>query len=338
MSYLNSPIRIGNLEISNRLVLPPIATELSKKGTITTGLCQYYDRMSYGGHTGLIIIEHCYIREDGKASPNQASVADDSTIQGLKNIADIIHKNGSRAILQMSHAGAMADPSTLNGQPAISTCDADWRWSFWKLKKEPAHIKGMTQADIDDIIQCYVNAAKRVKAAGFDGCEIHGAHGFLLNQFYSPLTNFRHDKYGRDDLASRIRFHMETLLAVREAVGNDFIVAIRFGAKDYLPGGSSLKDAVFASRAFEKAGADLIDISGGMCGFTRPDYKRPAYFSDTSAAIKQAVSVPVILTGGITRASEAEQQLRAHKADMIGVARAVMKDPRWAEKAMKELA
>lgn len=336
MSFLNTPVRIGNVELSNRLVLPPIATEKSKKGAAGTGLCQYYDHMSHGGHFGLVVIEHCYIRSDGKASPNQVSVAEDSTIHGLKNISDIIHRNGSKTILQMSHAGAMADPSTLDG-PAISTQDADWRWNFWKLKKEPANVRGMTQADIDDIIQCYVDAAKRAKTAGYDGCEIHGAHGFLLNQFYSPITNCRRDKYGRDDLASRIRFHMETIMAVREAVGDDFIIAIRFGAKDYIPGGSSLKDAVFASLAFEKAGVDLIDISGGMCGFTRPDYKKPGYFSDTAAAIKHAVSVPVILTGGITRPVEAEHFLREHKADMIGVARAVMKDNNWARKAFDEL-
>ncbi|MBQ9156513.1 MAG: NADH:flavin oxidoreductase [Eubacterium sp.] len=336
MSYLNTPITIKNLEIKNRLVLPPIATERSKKGTAGTALCQYYDHMTHGGHVGLVYIEHCYIRSDGKASPNQVSAAEDSMVHGLKNIADIVHRNGSRVILQLSHAGAMADPSTLDG-PAISTVDADWRWSFWKLKKEPANVKGMTQADIEDIIQCYVDAAKRAKAAGYDGCEIHGAHGFLLNQFYSPLTNLRRDKYGRNDLASRIRFHLETILAVREAVGDDFIISLRFGAKDYIPAGSSLKDAVFASRAFEQAGVDLISVSGGMCGFTRPDYKGPGYFSDTAAAIKQAVSVPVILTGGITDSIEAEYFLREHKADMIGVARAMMKDPGWAGKTLSEL-
>ena len=179
----------------------------------------------------------------------------------------------------------------------------------------------------------FAAAAVRAKAAGYDGVEIHSAHGYFLNQFYSPLTNHRTDTYGGSP-ENRIRLHLEVIAAVRQAVGPDYPIALRLGGCDYMDGGSTVADAVAACKAFTEAGVDLLDLSGGMCSYTVPGRACPGWFRDQSEAVKAAVSVPVILTGGITPAQEAENLLREGAADLIGVGRAILRDHRWAEKEL----
>ena len=163
--------------------------------------------------------------------------------------------------------------------------------------------------------------------------ELHAAHGYLLNQFYSPLTNRRTDVYGGQTLDSRIRFLLETLKAVRGAVGEEYPIAVRLGGCDYKEGGSSIADSVSACIALEKAGADLLDISGGLFGYMVSDSREPGYFRDMTAQIKQAVQIPVLLTGGVTTPEQAEKLLAEKAADLIGVGRALLKDPSWADAA-----
>ena len=165
--------------------------------------------------------------------------------------------------------------------------------------------------------------------------EIHSAHGYLLDQFLSPLTNKRTDEYG-GDINGRIKIHLEIIRAIREAVG-DFSILLRMGATDYLEGGLTIEDSKKAAFAFEQAGVDILDISGGMCRYTIPGANEPGYFSPYSMAIKEVVSIPVILTGGITKADEAEAILRDKKADLVGVGRAIYKDSDWAKNAMQSL-
>ena len=168
--------------------------------------------------------------------------------------------------------------------------------------------------------------------AGYDGIEIHCAHGYLLNQFYSPMTNKRSDAYG-GSLENRLRFMLETVALVREAIGTTAPIAVRLGGADYLPGGSSEEDAVEAGALLEAAGVDLIDLSGGMCFFSRPGHLEAGYFSTMSEKVKTRVSVPVLLTGGVQTVSDAEKLLLTGKTDLIGVGRALMKDARWRENA-----
>lgn len=167
-----------------------------------------------------------------------------------------------------------------------------------------------------------------MKAAGYDGVEIHSAHGYLLNQFYSPLTNFRTDAYGRS-LENRLRFLLETVQKTREAVGADFPIAVRLGGCDYIDGGSTIRDAAQASVALEKAGIDLLDISGGFHIYMRPGHREPGWFSDMTNKIKKNVTIQVILTGGVRTKEQAEALLTEGKADLIGVGRAMMRNPLW---------
>ena len=194
----------------------------------------------------------------------------------------------------------------------------------------------LTEKEINEVIESFKDAALRVKNAGFDGVEIHSAHGYLLNQFFSPLSNKRIDQYGGDVLG-RIKIHLEIIKAVRNAVGDSYPILLRLGASDYMEGGSTIEDSKIAALAFEKAGVDILDISGGFCGYTVPGSKVQGYFSSLTEGIKEVVSIPVILTGGITEAQAAEKLLLEGKADLIGVGRAIYKDSKWAQDAIESI-
>ena len=329
MKLLKQSLKIKNMELKNRLVMPPMATEQSEDGVVTQRLLDYYDEKTKGGYIGLVITEHAFIRQDGKAGKGQLSISRDSDIEGLKKLVDVIHKNGSKVIAQMNHAGS-ATTKDITGYGRMSA-------SAVNNPRFPGEAYGipneMTEEDIHHMVQCFADAARRAKAAGFDGVEIHSAHAYLLNQFYSPLTNKREDAYG-GSVEHRVRIHLEIIRAVREAVGGDFVVALRLGACDYMEGGSTPEDGAKAAELFEAAGLDLLDISGGFNGYKRNDLKEPGYFSDAAVAAKQKVSIPVILTGGVRDAESAEKLLEENKADLIGVGRAIYKDSDWAKKQM----
>jgi 2,4-dienoyl-CoA reductase-like NADH-dependent reductase (Old Yellow Enzyme family) len=185
-------------------------------------------------------------------------------------------------------------------------------------------------------VNAFQASSRRAREAGFDAVEIQSAHGYLLNQFLSPLTNKRTDEYG-GDISNRIRVHLQVIQAVRSAVGPDFPIHIRLGASDYTEGGTTIEDSKIAARAFEKAGADIIHVSGGFVGYTPPGLTGQGYFAPLSEAVKSAVSIPVILTGGITEVEAAEKFLAEKKADLIGVGRAILQDSTWAKRAIENL-
>ena len=328
MEFLNKSISIGNIKLNNRLVMPPMATAKSEgDGKVSSGIIDYYDEKSKGGHIGLIIIEHSYISPEGKASANQLSIADDSVIENLKKLSEVIHKNGSKAIMQINHAGSAASAEITGYTPVAPSAVPHPRNQKGAIPKE------LTPEEINGIISSFANAAKRVKDAGFDGVEIHSAHGYLLSQFLSPISNKRSDEYGGNVL-NRIKIHLQVIDAVKKAVGEDFTVFLRLGASDYMEGGTTIEDSTIAAREFQKAGVAALDISGGFCGYSKPDAKEQGYFWPLTKAIKEHVSIPVILTGGITEPEAAEQLLTDGKADLIGVGRIILNDSDWAARAM----
>ena len=318
----HDPVSVGTIILKNRLVMPPMHTNLSNLGHVTDDLVQYYlDRAKFS-QPGLIITEHCCISEDGRASRNQLSIAEDGLIEEHRRITDAVHSSGSRIFIQLNHAGSSAEPLT----------EAE-RTSAWMIPNpRKPNLPPPRPLSTDEIISLellFARAAVRSLSAGYDGIEIHSAHGYLLNQFYSPITNGRPDIYGPDTLENRLRFLMETVILVRKSIGMDTPLAVRLGGADYLPGGSTEEDAVSACVLLEKAGIDLLDISGGMCGYIRPGHSEAGYFSSMTEKIKAAVSVPVMLTGGVNTPEEAEQLLSERKADLIGVGRALFHDAHW---------
>ena len=290
---LYEKIKVGSRELKNRLVMPPMATDLPKNNLVSDELLVHYgERARYAG-PGLIIVEHSYIAGHGRAAEWQLSVASDETIVGHRRLSETIHAGGSLAMLQLNHAGSAAKPA--DGSRPVSASDlANPRLSA----AQPP--RAMSRDEIAAAGELFLRAALRACEAGYDGVELHSAHGYLFNQFYSPLTNKRCDEYG-GMLENRCRFLLETAARVREAIGPEKLLAVRLGGADYMPGGATEEDAVGACRLLEQAGVDLLDISGGMCGFVLKDRSAPGYFASMTEKIKAAVSVPVLLTGGVTR-------------------------------------
>lgn len=327
MSVLNSSIKVGDLELKNRLVMPPMATsKATGDGQITEEICDYYDEKSFGGYIGLIIAEHSYVSLEGKASKGQVSIADDQDINGLKKLTSVIHKNDTKVFAQINHAGGAAKKEITGKNVYGASAVPMPKTGFVPLE--------MSFDDIQKVIHDFTQAALRAKSAGFDGVEIHSAHGYLLNQFYSPLTNKRIYEYNGQTLDGRLKLHIEIIKSIRKAVGNDYPLAVRLGACDYMEGGSTYQDGIVAAKLLAQSGIDMLDISGGIFGYIRPDYKEQGYFSDMTAAIRGVVNIPVLLTGGITDADNAELLLQEGKADMIGVGRAILKDSLWAKNAI----
>ncbi|MBQ3257559.1 MAG: NADH:flavin oxidoreductase [Oscillospiraceae bacterium] len=326
---LKQPISIKGHTIHNRLVLPPMASKTSGDcGYVSDEMLHYYKEICDGGYIGLVITEHAYICVNGKASHGQLSLAEDGVIPGLTKLADLLHSCGSKAICQINHAGSGTNPDVTGGLMPVAP-------SAVGHPKRPDHLcRAMTVEEIEELPKLFADAARRAMAAGFDGVEIHGCHGYLLNQFYSPLTNFRTDAYG-GSLENRIRIIRKCIVAVREAIGIDAILAVRLGGSDYEEGGATIEDAVEACKCFVADGANLIDLSGGMCTFSIPGRNYAGFFSDMTEAVKSVVGVPVILTGGVWSAEKAEGLLQKGAADLIGVGRAMLKNPRWAEEQMQ---
>lgn len=329
MSYLLNPLRTDSIVLHNRLVMPPMATaKAESNGKVNQEVLDYYKEKSEGGYISLIIVEHSFIKPEGKASENQLSVSDDSVIEGLQKLADIIHQNGSKAAMQINHAGSAANKEIIGTIPVAP--------SVIRNPRRGDMPRELTSNEIANIVQAFHDAALRVKKAGFDGVEIHSAHGYLLNQFFSPLTNKRTDEYG-GDIHNRIRIHLQVIETVRAAVGKDFPILLRLGASDFMEGGTTIQDSQIAAKEFEKSGINILDISGGFSGYTVPGLSGQGYFAPLTEAIKQVVSIPVILTGGITEVQAAEQLLAEGKADLIGVGRAILNNSNWAQQAIKSL-
>lgn len=328
MELIKKPLKIRNMELANRLVMAPMATSKANNGEVTQKLLDYYDEKTKGGYLGLIITEHQYIRLDGRADPGQISIAEDKDIEGLKRLVKIIHDNGSKVLAQISHAGSAAKMHENGFVPISASAIVHPRL----IAKNGMIPQAMSEDEIDEMISLFVKAANRAKTAGFDGVQLHSAHGYLLNQFYSPLTNKRSDQYG-GSVDQRVLIHVKMIKAIREAVGDDHVIAMRLGACDYIENGSTINDGVVAAKAFVEAGLDLIDISGGFNGYDKAQAE-PGYFSDASFAIKQVVDIPVMLAGGITKKMDIDRLLKEDKADLISVGRAILKDSDWAKKIM----
>lgn len=328
MNYLNKPLNTDKLLLKNRLIMPPMATAKSgADGKVSEEILEYYDEKSKGGYISLIIIEHSFVSQQGKASSNQMSIAQESMVGELKKLAETIHKNGCKTIMQINHAGSAAN-TEVTGMEIVGPSAVPNPFGTGMIPRE------LQKNEIGAIVNEFKEAAIRVKNAGFDGVEIHSVHGYLLNQFLSPITNKREDEYG-GDITGRIKIHKDIVKSVREAVGESFPIFMRLGAADYMDGGLTIEDSKLAAQQLEKAGVDILDISGGLSRYTIPGVNEEGYFTSLSKAIKEVVSIPVIVTGGIINSKTADDILSRGEADLIGVGRAIYKDSNWAKNAMK---
>ncbi len=323
-------LKAKNIDFKNRIIMPPMATaKADDDGHITQDILDYYQEKTCDKLFSTVIIEHNFIDPLGKASHNQFSIADDSSIEGLKKLAKIIKNNGSHAVVQISHAGSSTNEDVIDESPVAPSAI-----------KNPSNSKAskpreLTIEEIKEIEDKFRDAAVRVKEAGFDGVEIHSAHGYLLDQFLSPLTNKRTDEYG-GDIKNRIKIHLEIIKKVREKVGEDYPIFLRLGAGDDMDGGLTKEDSVYAAKSFEKAGVDVLDISGGMYKFSIDDTSA-GFFDYLSKPIYDEVDIPVILTGGVKTGQDVEDILNRDVCDLVGIGRSVFKDSNWIKKEIKPL-
>jgi NADPH2 dehydrogenase len=330
MPDLLSPLAFAGLKLKNRIVMPPMASSFANPdGSATDKHIEYYRSRSAAG-VGLVIVEYAFITPAGRHARGQLGVHDDAMTEGLRRIAEAIRNEGAVSCLQVVHAGSKANPKVL-GQPSFGPSEIPN-----PFVEKVATPTALTPLQIEEIVEAFGEAARRAKEAGFNSVQAHAAHGFLLSQFLSPLTNQRKDLWGGTE-ENRERLHISVLHEMRRAIGKDMPLFIRLGASDDTEHGLALETSVELAPRLIEAGADLIDVSGGLQG-SRPPVDQQGYFAQYAEAIKSVVDVPVITTGGVTEPEFADQLVRSGKADLIGVGRAMLKDPQWATKAIKALA
>jgi len=318
-SLLMQPFSLGRLRLRNRVVMAPMLSRLCHPGGIVSEkLIDYYAERAAGG-AGLIIVEYCYIdKKESKAHQGQLGIYEDQLIAGLADLAETIQARGAKAIVQICHAGRATSRKVMGRQPIAPS----------PMPAYPGEIaREMTLEEIESTIQSFADAAQRAKAAGFDGVELHGTHGYLLAQFLSPYTNMRPDLYGRD----RGLMGMQVLERVRSRVGPDYLVGYRMSAEEFIQGGITLKEAVEFARRMEAKGIDYLHVSGGI-GETGQNIVIPVYLPKghllyLAEGIKQQVKIPVIAVGAVHDPQLAEDALQKKKADLIAMGRGLLADP-----------
>lgn len=335
-ALLLRPLSLKGLELKNRIVMPPMANNrATPAGDVTEALIEHYTARAPA--VGLVIVEHSYVTVSGRLHHNQLGICEDSNVPGLMRLATAIQAAGTPAAIQITHAGGRAPPEACGGRPlAPSAIPVPSTAASGATSGAAAVPRELNPGELEALAEAFAQAARRAKMAGFAAVEIHGAHGFLLGQFHSPLCNRRTDAYG-GDRTGRLRFPLEVVGAVRAAVGPDYPVMYRLGGDDLMPGGLTAEDAAHAAGALAEAGVDVIDVSGGLGGARPPGAAGEGYFGYLGLAVKAAVKVPVIVTGGVATAAGAERLLQEGTADLVGVGRALLADPDWAQKAAEQL-
>jgi 2,4-dienoyl-CoA reductase-like NADH-dependent reductase (Old Yellow Enzyme family) len=331
MSVLFEATEINGMKLANRFVRSATWEGMAADdGAVTPKLTQTMVDLVDGG-VGLIISGHSYVSPEGQAGPWQMGIYKDELVDGLKTMTDAVHKAGGKIVAQLAHSGQLAIKE-LTGQPPHVVSD------FEGLSKAPCH--ELTKEDIQTLVNAFADAAKRAINAGFDGVQIHSAHGYLLCQFLSPAYNRREDEYG-GSIENRSRVHLEIYNAIRNAVGKDYPVLIKINSEDHIENGLSLEDSIAASKMLTNAGLDAIELSGGMltsaklspCRAGINKEEKEAYFKEAAAAYKKAIDVPLILVGGNRSMNVAEKTINSGIADYISMCRPFIREPglikRW---------
>jgi 2,4-dienoyl-CoA reductase-like NADH-dependent reductase (Old Yellow Enzyme family) len=302
----------------------------SPEGAVTPKLIETMARLATGG-VGLIVSSHAYVRPEGQATPWQIGIYRDELIDGLREMTAAVHQAGGRIVLQLAHAGNFA-AENLTGIPPLAVS------AYEGLAKTPR--REITIEGIAELVGDFAAAAGRAKAAGFDGVQIHSAHGYLLSQFLSPAFNRRPDSYG-GTIQNRSRIHREILHAIREVTGSNYPVLIKMNCRDFTDDGLTLEDSLAAAGLLADAGLDAIELSGGLLFSRRLSPSRPhinseekeAYFREELRIFRKQIPLPLILVGGIRSFEVAERLVTEGSADYISMCRPFICEPdliaRW---------
>ena len=330
---LFSPAKIGTLTLKNRILKAPQSSGMSNMdGTVSERLVRYYRDQAAGG-AGCIVVEYAYVDDIGAKSAHcHLGISSNEHIPGLAWLAENIREMGAAPAIQIEHCGRQ---KFLGTQPICAPSALPWPklWDQYGVQSVP-HV--LTIEEIQDIVHAFGDSALRAKKAGFELVEIHGAHGYLLTNFFSPHTNHRTDLYG-GSLENRMRIYVEIVRDVRKKVGPDFPVTIRLSGTDYEPDGFPIEDTIAMAKVLEREGIDAFHISGGdhhtMIHQVSPMAMSLCHNTWAAEAIKKEVSVPVIASGSITLPEYAEEIIASGKGDFVGLGRPLWADPEWPNKA-----
>ncbi|MFW6181780.1 MAG: NADH:flavin oxidoreductase [Spirochaetota bacterium] len=304
-------VSLGSLVLANRFVRSATYTGMAgREGGCTPSLASLLEEIA-GGGVGLLITGHAFVREDGRAGPRQLGLHQDDLVPGFRNLTDRVHRAGRPVVVQISHAGVFAKG----------------------VKQEEGLAAGSPAGEIRG---AFVAAAGRAREAGFDGVQLHAAHGYLLSQVLSPLFNCRTDRYG-GEVENRAALVGEIIEEIKRRTGAGFPVLVKMNGSDHADGGMSAGEAARAAAVLAGYGADAVELSGGLLTSARSGPSRPAgreaYFREEAAVVKPSLSVPLILVGGIRSPSTAEGLVSEGTADLIAMSRPLIREPglvsRW---------
>ncbi|MDO4330197.1 MAG: NAD(P)/FAD-dependent oxidoreductase [Lachnospiraceae bacterium] len=322
--------RIGNVELKNRIVMPPMGTGFaSASGEASDEIIRYYEERAKGG-CGLIITEITRIdNETGVGCNWQLNATSPKYVQRLLKLADAVHRHDTKIFLQLHHPGRETPSHLLGGQPPVAPSPIACK-VIGEVPRE------LTTAECEDLVKKFISGAVIAMRSNMDGVELHAAHGYLINQFLSPYTNKRTDKYG-GDFTNRMRFITEIISGIQAACGPNFPISVRISAEEYVEGGLKLEDGVKIAQYLEKLGISAINVSCGTyeSGYTviEPYYMEEGWKKHLAKTIRANVSIPVIAVSNIKHPAAAEQMLEEDVSDFVGIARGQLVDPQWGNKA-----
>lgn len=339
-TMLFEPIEMRELSLTNRVIVPPMTQYSASEGIAGDWHLMHLGGLSVGG-PGMVFTESTYVDAGSRNNPKCLALYTDEQADGLKRVADFIHQHSaSKFCVQLCHAGRKAGSRELwrGAEPMTEEEGASER-----LAPSPIAIKEgwpvpreMSQTDINDAIQAFVDATKRADHLGADAVELHGAHGYLVHQFLSPVSNQRSDRYG-GSLQKRMTFALELFEAMRSSLGQEKPLGIRVSATDWVDGMWDVNDTIALAQQLESLGCDFMDVSSGGISPSQKITPGPGYQVALAASIKSAVKMKIIAVGEIANGNQAETILRLGSADMVAVGRRSLSDPRWTWRAAEEL-
>jgi 2,4-dienoyl-CoA reductase-like NADH-dependent reductase (Old Yellow Enzyme family) len=328
MDTLFSSNDLAGISLRNRFVRSATFEGMADEtGLVKPELIENVKELAQGG-IGLIITGHTYYSDIGKASRWKVAIDSDDCISGLHKMTVAAHTNGSKIILQLGHAGALADPKLINTMPLGPSVIPDKNGNILCRKME--------YEDIEHLLTQIANGAKRAKKAGFDGVQIHAAHGYLFSQFLSPYFNFRDDKYG-GDTAGRTRILIEAIHSIKNVTGKNYPVIVKINSDDFIDGGINNDEMIAIAKILEANGIDAIELSGGT-SFSKEGYdpvrksangvpNGNAYYQRAAKKLKKEVKTPIILVGGIRSLETARTIISSNSADYIAMSRPFIRNP-----------
>lgn len=344
MSHLFTPATFRGLTLRNRVMVAPMCQYSARHGHANDWHLVHLGRFALGGF-GLVIVEATAVTPEGRITYADLGLWDDEQIAPLRRIADFLKAQGAAAGIQLAHAGRKAS-SPLPWRGGFTETDADKQalaFEAWTPvapsaeKHMPSYTlpEALDEAGLVRIRDGWVAATRRADAAGFDMIELHSAHGYLLNQFLSPVANKRNDQYG-GSLENRMRFPLGVAAAVRAAWPAEKPLFARISVTDWIEGGATVEDSIAYAKALKAIGYDLIHCSSGGFDGAKP-VLAPLYMVPYAEAIRQGAAIPTAAVGLITTPQEAESILAEGKADMVALARQALDDPNWALHALHAL-